>query len=530
MGCDRAERIGLRAHRRGIAMLLVLVAMVVAVVLTSAAIVSRDTAPAMGANATASVDAAWGAESAANYAVGVLANGFDWSAAIGSDGTFVDSMAVGAATVHVTLTDLEGNVQDADDRDLIMTATATVNGISTTVQRMVSLGEPGDPIDAIDPLFGEFTLLGVSELSVASGARLGVWSLSPEAAARPQAKLGTVFQQAGNLSVSLAGAMGPVEMHVDAHGDAGLAAEAAATAYSLEWQMLVQLPVLMDWAPSSVTGALTARGDYQPANNAVETMAAGAYGQVQIQNSALVTLDGTAPIAVRCDRLIMDGAKIRIVGDVTLMVRDRLRMNNSAQILLADADARLTVYVGNEFELDGSCQLGVVASDSGRAALALSEWVDPGQVRLIELDPSQGGSGIVTMNVLNGSTVLGSIHAPGATLEVQSGSTLIGRATADVVSIDATGTVLYDPSLDNRVGFTNPNGPLYVDVLTVDPVVEAAMDDAITSGATTVDSYLVQLRTAYTNQLALVGGDLAAATESAVQGTTSIFKGLLGIQ
>ena len=42
-------------------------------------------------------------------------------------------MTVGGATVHVKLTDMEGNVPDDQDRDLMMIATATVNGMSTTV-------------------------------------------------------------------------------------------------------------------------------------------------------------------------------------------------------------------------------------------------------------------------------------------------------------------------------------------------------------------------------------------------------------
>ena len=518
--------------RRGIAMMLVLVAMVVTVVLTSAAIVSRETSPAMGENAAALASTSWGAESAANYAVGVLAKGFDWESAIGPDGTFMDSMTVGAATVKVTLQDLEGNVPDAQDRDLIMIAVATVNGISTTVRRAISLGEPGDPMDALDLRMGEFAILGVADLTVEPGAKLGVWPLSPEATARPQLKMATAFASASNLSVSLIGALGPIEMHADASADVGIVSQIASAGYSNQWQMPVTLPILSIGVPSAAQAAMPGGGDFEPATNAVVALPGTKdYGRIRVRDGAVATIDGTVPVALRCDEFEVENGTIRIVGDVSIYVRDRVRVRNLGRIVMADPEAELRLIVCKDVELDGNAQVGVAESDAGRAAGALQTWIEPDRVQICEVDPTQGGSGLVSITVDDNSTLLASVHAPLGSFAVQSNSTLVGRVTGKSVRIGATATVLYDPTLDNRIGFSNQNSPLYADALTLNPIMEAALDDVASSGVKTIEGFLALLEVAYEDQreLALIGGVLEETT-SAVQTTVHIFTGLLGIK
>ena len=514
--------------RRGVAMLLVLVAMVVAVILTSAAIVSRETSPEMGANATATVAASWSAESAANYAVGVLAEGYDWTAALGADGTFVDSMVVGDATVHVVLTDLEGNVPDSDDRDLYMIATATVGGVETMVRRMVTLGAPGDPIDSIDPMLGEFALFGTEELFVGPSATIGVWPLSPEAATRPEVKLGTSFLQAGDLSVSLDGAMGPVGMFADRNGDPGLISEMESMAASRSFQVPLPIPTLAMGVPSAVMAALPAGGDYQPSNGSIVTMPCANYGQVQIQNSVQATIDGTSPAVIRCDRLIVSDATVRIVGDVSIYVRDRIRVNSNGRIVLADADASLKVYVCNEMDLDTGGQVGVVQSDAGRAASALETWVSPMQVQILEVSAADGGSGATTVTVQGGSMLLGNVHAPGSAVSVMTGGAVIGRATGAAMRVENSGTLLYCPTLDSRVGFTNESGPLYEADGSADPTVEQAIDDALASSGNDAGMFMTLVRNTY-DSLVVFTGELEEGVGGTVQQTTNLFSGLTGI-
>jgi len=515
------------AGRRGVAMLLVLVAMVVAVVLTSAAIVSRETSPMMGANATSSVSAAWSAESAANYAVGVLAHGFDWSSAIGPDGTLVDSMVVGDATVHVVLTDLDGNVPDANDRDLYMIATATVGGIETTVRRMISLGEAVDPIDAIDPMLGEFALFGTGNLVVSSGATLGVWQLSPEALARPDIKLGTSFQQPSNFNVSLDAAQGPVSLFADKSGDSGLIAKMESMLPNFVWQVPLTIPTLAMGVPSAVMVGLPSVGDYDSPNGAVANLTIANFGRIRIQNNATITINGTTPVAIRCDRLEMDSAMLRIVGDVSIFVRDRTRVENNSKIVLADPDSSLKIYVCDEFEVDGGSQVGVVQSDSGKSVASLGTWVNPVHVQILEVSVADGGTGASTYLVQGGATLLATVHAPSGDVTITGGSVLIGRATGDYVQIDSGSSVFYDPTLDNRVGFTNNDGPMFESDGTAKTMVEQAIDDALASSGNDAGMFMTLVRDSY-DTLALVGGDLSDAVGGMVQQTMYVFSDFFG--
>lgn len=519
--------------RRGVAMLLVLIAMVVTVVLTGAAIVSRETSPTIGQNSTALAASAWSAESAANYAVGAIAQGFDWEGALNGSGDLIHGMVIGGAAVEVSLTDLGGNVPDSEDRDLIMTAVATIDGVSTTVRRMLSLGDPADPLDAIDPRLGEFAVLGTQELVIEPGARVGVWPLSPEAGARPQAKLGTTFAAASNLDVCVDDALGPVEMYVDALGSAGLLSEVEGTAYDFAWQMPVEVPVLTESVPGSVVAAMASGGNLEPAPGAVVVGTNNRnYGEILISNGSTVKFDGSIPTAIQCDRLELDDGELRVFGEVSIYVRDRVRLENGSSISLQDETSRLRLYVCGELTLDTGSQIGVMASDIGVAAGAIGTWVSPERALICEVGVGEGGSGSGSFVISNGSTVLGSVIAPHAQVTVSGASTVLGRLTGGRVRVGSGATVLYCPTLDNRLGFTNADGPLYVDAETVDPAVEAALADA-TSGASTTGLFTTLFTASYESHFELIGGALGEVTETGgeiVHDTVSLFTQGLGLE
>lgn len=522
-----------RAERRGVAMLLVIVAMVVTVVLTSAAIVSRETSPTMGQNSTALAASAWSAESAANYAVGAIAHGFDWEGALSGSGGLIDGMVIGGATVEVTLTDLEGNVPDAEDRDLIMTAVATIDGVSTTVRRMLSLGEPADPADAIDPRLGEFAVLGTQELVLEPGSRVGVWPLSPEAGARPQAKLGTTFAAASELDVCVDDALGPVEMYIDALGSAGLLSEVEGIAFDHAWQMPLEVPVLTESVPGSVLAAMTGAGDLEPAAGAVvEGTGNRNYGEIRVRDGSMVTFDGSTPTAIQCDRLELDDGELRVLGEVSIYVRDRVRVENGSSIVLQDETSRVRIYACNDLVVDSDSQIGVMASDIGVAAGAIGTWVSPERVLVCEVGVGEGGSGSGAFEIADGSTVLGSVVAPHAQVTISGASTVLGRLTGGRVRVASGATVLYCPTLDNRLGFTNADGPLYMDAETPNPAVEAALADA-TSGASTTGLFATLFAASYESHFELVGGGLGEVLETGgeiVRETTSLFTQGLGLQ
>jgi hypothetical protein len=153
-------------------------------------------------------------------------------------------------------------------------------------------------------------------------------------------------------------------------------------------------------------------------------------------------------------------------------------------------------------------------------------------VRIIEVSTAEGGSGDIDLLIEGASTVLAAIHAPTAEVVLATAGSLIGRVTGGDITIGAGAAVWYCPTLDNRVGFSNPNGPLYEPDFSADPLVEQALDDAMASGATNVEQFTNSLRTTYNTLVdALVlGEEIIDGTGSLVESTTHMFTGLLGIE
>ena len=507
--------------RRGIAMMLVLIAMVVTVVLTSAVMMSRRSGPAIGANSAAAVGATWSAESAANYAVGVLAEGFDWRSAMDAGGGLVEQMTIGGATVDVTLTDLEGNVPDAEDRDLIMTAVATVDGISTTVRRMISLGSSVSPVEAIDPRLGEFGVFAAEALEVSHGATIAAWARSPEAGAHPTVKVGTGFASASDLQVDLAGNAGSVALFADDRAGAGVVSELRASDPSA-WRIPYEIPVLRDAAPSM--SGLPNFGSFTWSNNDVATAASGSYGDVRVDGNSRITLpDG---VVVRCDSVRIENAMIRVEGEATVYVRAEMELRSGGRIVLATPESRLRLFLCESLEMEAGSQLGVVEADAGRGAAALSTWVSPDAVRISQGDAGHCVGGIV-IDVESGATLLGSVQAPDAAVVVRGGGTMIGRATVGSMRVEGGSALWYCPTLDNRAGFTCVDGPLYAADGTPDPVAEAALDEVMSGGSVDTSSFVVLLESAYTELLDLLG--LGGGGGGVVADTVNLFTEALGL-
>jgi len=208
-------------------------------------------------------------------------------------------------------------------------------------------------------------------------------------------------------------------------------------------------------------------------------------------------------------------------------VRDRTRVENNSKIVLADPDSSLKIYVCNEFEVDGGSQVGVAQADAGKSVASLGTWVSPAHVQVLEVSVADGGTGASTYLVQGGATLLGTVHAPSGDVTVTEGSALIGRATGDYVQIDSGSSVYYDPTLDNRVGFTNADGPMFESDGSANTMVEQAIDDALASAGNDAGMFMTLVRNTY-DTLALVGGELGDAVGGVVQQTTHLFSEFLG--
>lgn len=451
----------LSRRQRGIAMILVVVALTTATVLTTGYVASRDAAPEIGRKAEEASDSMWGARSAANLAVAMLQTEMRWSDA--DPDKLIESLQLAGADVKVVVTDLDGNPPDEDDLDLIVTATAQAGGFETKAQKIVSYRPPVPIKEAFDPYLKEFALYAIDEIETDSKSAVGVWGASPTPASYP--KVGFAFEASADCKVSSPITLIASEIYVHAGATGSLQAMTSDPAYRGGAVMPVAPPAVKAELPGAFNGLPT---PYAPlklpipqdvtATTQTGDLLYGRYDDVKVEKGSVVTLDDAPHGLYAMDHFdVESGSTIVIKGHVHLGV-NQLEMRGGSNIEFYDDDSTLTIYVNEKIDIDdsaiGAPRAWARTSSSTRSVNDIP-YLDPTRITVLGI-----GSGSPSIKLANKSAAVAAIHAPNTELRVESASALFGRATANRIHL-ANATVAYDPALDSRSGFTNVNGPLY---------------------------------------------------------------------
>ena len=117
----------------------------------------------------------------------------------------------------------------------------------------------------------------------------------------------------------------------------------------------------------------------------------------------------------------------------------------------------LTVYVGDDVTLtDG--YIGEVRSDNVRDNSGNEQYMDPSDIRLHTIETT----GEVRLWMLWANSVIkGSLHGESMHVFIRQESAVYGRVGGQTVTITDNGALFYDPALDPRVGYTNPDSTLF---------------------------------------------------------------------
>lgn len=449
-------------RQRGVAMVLVLIAVIVTVVLGGTVLTARQNSTAIGDNAGSAAVASWSAESAAQYTVAVLQTEADW---LSTGGDLMTDVPFLGGDVTVTITAIDGSDPSDEDRELIITATAVVDGVDTTVQKLVSV-TPSGGVGDVDPHLGEFGVFGRTGVDIDNDAIVSKWSRSPEYGAAAGVKLGTGFVSSADLEIADGARLIGAELYVDDHASSSLEAMTSDVAFAGGTRIPLRIPVVPKALPSAFGLLPDVRAfDLVLVDGAYTLPGVAAIGDLELTHGAELTLDGDGVGSHYSfsDAVIEDSTLI-INGSVSLWIRDDLEIIDGSSVVL-EPGAMLAIYVADSIAIVDSV-VGVDADLAGtldRSATDVSEYVDPRRIRIFGLSEDDGGASSATILIREKSLVVGFIHAPLAEVGIESSSTLFGRVSADVVRIGESCRLLYCPRMDTRIGFTSLRGPLYND-------------------------------------------------------------------
>lgn len=451
-----------KGRREGIALVLVLVFVGVAVVLGGALVAMDQNGPAIGDNAMSAVQADWAAQSASSLAVAALEAGLSQTM---NAGELSSTITVGGATTEVRVTNMAGDQPTTDDRELLLRASATIGGMTNEEVRVLSVPVPiDDAADAVDPMLTEFAVFANGGYRWRSGAQMGFWRLDPAAATAKRLNIGLGFSGVSNLQMDRA-AQSNQAFFRDRTSDLGL--ELGITLVDLlgyGYKMNCEVPACPAAVPAGISSLATS----------ASTMSCTAPGERTVTLPRRYTTNSTvsntgilrfresngAFYAVNNMNVTTSGVLL-FNGNVTLHVRGNLTVQNDGIIALENDSSRVTILVSGDVIIDDA-HVGVPLSiaQADGPITNMTSFTDPRRLKIMQVRMSDGGSSSGNWWIANNSQVIANIIGPRSNFELTA-STLVGRVTAGRVDLRGGGKLLYAPSMDRGVGFTSKGGPLF---------------------------------------------------------------------
>ncbi len=408
----RSRTIHAHVHERGVAMLLVLIAVALATVLSSAFLSAQSTTRAISENAQEHTRAREVAESAMDVVVQFMRANEDWRSTF-TEGTWMTNQALAGGTVTVTTNDGEdsdgdgdidgdGDLTDDNTDPLTITIVGTVDGRTHRI-RAVLTPVPGEQ-EAVSP----FGAVAKTEITMKNNARIDAFnattgtyspstnsstaaSIATNSTSSQKVKLENDAKMIGDVAVGVGGSTSTV---IKISNNATISGTRSVLT---EAQTVPSVPA---FSPPSSLGSFTS------ANSGSSTLTAGTYrhSSYTLKNSFIVNISGA--VTIYCD--------------------GKFSIDNSAQMKL-NAGATLTVYA-NEFEFKNDSRLNATSPAT------------PSRTILYTLSNKD-------ISIDNTSQVAADILGPTNKLKIKNTGRFFGRFQGDKLEVENNGRFTQDLSL-----------------------------------------------------------------------------------
>ncbi len=475
--------------RRGVAMLLIVIALVTGTLLATAYLASRDNSGAIGANVAEASAARWASESGMEYAVVILQTEKDWRTRH-VNGTLFADHPVGAALVTLDLLDLETGLPPTETtRHVQLTSTAVSSGV-TRVTRAVATVPVGEET-TVDLDLGEFGAFVTREMKIADQASVARWGAALLSDKRPRVPVGTTATSAGSVSVS--GQATPIDTTVFA----GPAASGSLLSVSngskvqdlrLTDNVVVPAPpgpgVLAPTLPLYPT--LTV-----PAGGKTVLSSSQRYDSITVQSSGELVLQGNIAVVSEKDLTLGDQARIVVdSGKPRLVVWGDVNINKGGIVMKGDATV-LALFVGDDVTIT-SGYFGDAGGWNESVKRGQAGYMNPSRLIMFSID-SLLSDGRVWQ--LTGDTLFkGRLYAPSAAVTLSDNAALYGNAVVNGLTLNGASGLFHDPSMNTGRGYTNPRSKVYGPDQKVKFTFKtlASMDDVSMLAASTLEGVVVK--------------------------------------
>ena len=430
--------------RRGIALMIVMIAILVTGTMAVAYFGSRDNSIAISKNVEASLRARAVAESGLDLAIAILETNADWRTQH-TDGVILDSFAFGGGEITLTVIDSETDSPPTESTNKVdVTILSSIEGISQTTQATATIFPAEDDFD-VD--YSEYAIFAQSQITIHDSASIHQWNASPLASQQNQLLIGTLATSPMSVKLNTWSPLRNISLHTLSNASSMLS-PSLSSAQELPDSMPFPSPPTppKERKPFSLDKASDDdddRNDYEEYENHRSWANMFAHGFGKDFRKSDNTIDVQSGSYEIKNLTLNAGKTVTVHGDVSLTITDTCTLN-AASILLAD-DATLTLHVGGNVRINSSY--------IGNIEKSTNSWIDPSRIQLY-------GQADSNWDIDGMSTIKGEIYAPMSDIELSGVSTVCGRIAANEVTLRGNSRLLYDSTLDHG-GFADASSSLY---------------------------------------------------------------------
>lgn len=444
-------------QRRGIALMLVMVAILVTGGMALAYFGSRDNSIAISSNIEASTRARAVAESGLDLAIAILETDSDWRTNH-IEGVLLSDFAIGGGTITLTLMDSDTTLPPSESTMKVdITVRAIVDELIQSANAIATI-TPND--ESFDVDFSEFAIFAQSRIEIDGAASLLHWSASPLSFQEQSLLIGTLAMNPMSVIINSNNQQTAMELYTTS------GASSMVSTSSMVVQEFSEVPPFPNSPPAPTSEFSLFENEFDEDDSDGNEDDDGDevkdrdedvvdYNRHSLQNlevnfnsnSGFHTeqIDIAAGTYVIDNLSLLPGETLAIHGDVTISITGDLILRHAA--ILVDDDASLTIHVGGN--------VSVVTSYLGNVNQSIQSYMDPSHLQLFGHNQTQW--------VFSGlTTIKGEIYAPQSEVEARGKTIICGRIAADEVTLSGAAQLLYDPSLDHG-GFADFESSLYND-------------------------------------------------------------------
>ncbi len=441
--------------RRGIAMMLVLISLMMGTVLAVSFLSSNDNSAAIGDNIEAAEEARWTALTGIKIAQAILETEIDWRT-LHTGGTLLSNYAIGNGTITIDLVDIETGLPPTAGSRLIQTIiTSTVGGIEQIAVATTTVGTDTTVVDLDLSEFAVFTSQGIL---MNNNAVITRWTAAPASGMGKRIAIGTQSTAAMTVDLNLASAAIDTTLYHGPSASASLVTNAGGPVIE-QIGLLDQIPLPASPTPSTAPPPTPSLAPNLSANNATLINTSARYGTIDMGTiNGVITLQGNVTLTADALLKFKRDSGMIINGNANVVVYGNLQMDRDSYIELAPSATLHLFVAGNVTMSDayiGEARADRTVFDNS----GMSPAIDLNRIMLYDIDDGLGTP--KSWSLSRKSIVKGQVYAPTAAVTLQDHAALYGRVATMVLGMAGNSTLFYDPSLNTGNGYTDPYSPIF---------------------------------------------------------------------